>query len=291
MAIRRKTKRVSRKKAFQRRQAGWKKTQMAFSGSRSTSIFSFSGIAERAYLLLALFLIFGALYLLFYSPIFRIENSIIDNAVETSSDEVKNSVEEMYTGAFLGILPNRNIFIVSSEKIEQKIIESFPSVYYVSVKKDFPNVLRVTLKERSNVMVWKYGDSFHYIADDGVVTKKLSPSEVEERVLPLVESLQGDDPHVGGTVTNSKIIRFVDILQQEFAPKTSIEIDSYTLPSSGAGDIHIKTKEGPVVYFSLERTAESQIQNLMLLVQDELKGSISGLEYIDMRVGNWVYYK
>lgn len=291
MAGRKKTKRVSRKKAFQKRQDGWKKTQFSYNASSAGSLFSFSGIFERMYLFLVVFLILGATYLLFYSPIFSIENSIVDQAVETSSEDVKGVVEEMYAGRVFGIFPNRNIFIISSEKIEKKIVESFPSVYYASVKKDFPNILRITLEERSNVMVWKRNDTFHYVADDGVVTRKLSPSEVERKELPLVESLNGEDPQIGEVVTNSKIIRFVDILQQEFTQKTSLEIESYALPSSGAGDIHIKTKEGPVVYFSLERTAESQIQNLILLLQDELGGSISGLEYIDMRVGNWVYYK
>lgn len=291
MAIRKNTKRVSRKKAFQRRQEGWKKTQFSYSAASAGKLLSISGMFERMYLLLAVFLILGALYLLFYSPIFSIENSIVDQAVETSGEEVKGVVEEAYSGRSFGLFPNRNIFIVSSEKIEEKIIESFPSVYYVSVKKDFPNILRITLKERRNVMVWKNGDTFHYVADDGVVTKKLALSEVEGRVLPLVESLNGGGPQIGEVITNSKIIRFIDILQQEFTQKTSIEIDSYALPSSGAGDIHIQTQEGPVVYFSLERTVESQIQNLILLLQDELGGSISGLEYIDMRVGNWVYYK
>jgi cell division septal protein FtsQ len=290
MARRKKT--YSRKKAFQKRKQGWQKAHVQRRSSVRKARKVSGGLLSKIYIILAGFLVVGALYILFYSPLFTIANIIVSDSSADLEPQIARYVEEdiLDKRKWL-IFSSRNIFLLPAQDIEKKIVEQFPEVYFVSASKDFPNVLRLNVKQREPVLVWKKNDNFYYVADDGVVIGAESAYDAENDSLPLIESLRDDEVVVGEMITNAKIIRFIQILEERFTSKTNIEIASYVLPSAQAGEIHIQSKEGTLVYFSLESSAEDQIDNLVLLVREELEGSISGLEYIDMRVGNWVYYK
>lgn len=280
-----------RRKAFKKRQEGWKKTRVSGRRrkTRSASSYSFASIASMA---LAVLLVVGAMYVLYFSSFFRIENIIVENdGAIVPSEDIVSRVEQVYSQRSFLLFSQQNIFLFPVDDVEKGLLSDFSSIYYASIDKDFPNVLRISIKERQPVFLWKQNETFYFIADDAVATHQATELEVQGSSLPIVESMQGQDVVLGETVTNARVMKFVALLEDVFTSKTGFDIESYSLPSSRAAELNVKIVDGPQIFFNLENTAESQLENLVLVIEEELSGNISGLEYIDMRVGSWVYYK
>ena len=78
-------------------------------------------------------------------------------------------------------------------------------------------------------------------------------------------------------------------MNSSFDQKTGKEIEYISLPSTSAEEIHVKTKEGFSIYFSLKRGPEGQLNDLAMILDGEIDSG--NVEYIDLRIENWVYYK
>lgn len=292
MAIRKKNKRrVSRKKSFQKRQQKWQQAS-GLSGRARSRKKRGGGINISVAAVVAGFLILGAIYILFYSPFFKVENVIVSGGVSISEEDIQSVVnEKVLSQRSLLLFSAQNIFMLPSEKAEREILGAFPSMYHVDVVKDFPNVLRVEVSERESKFIWQVESGNYLIADDGIAIGDASQIHIESKEKPLIRSERNNPVELGQAVTNLRIIRFVEILEEKFQQKTEIIVDAYVLPSAQAGEIHIISESGVKIMFNLESSADDQIENLVLLIDQELNGSVAGLEYIDMRVGSWIYYK
>lgn len=292
MAIRKKNKRrVSRKKSFQKRQQKWQQSSGLSVRARSRRKRG-AGVNISIAAVVAGFLILGAIYILFYSPFFKVENVIVSGGVSVPEEDIQSVVnEQVLNQRSLLLFSAQNIFMLPSERAEKQVLDAFPSIYHVDVTKDFPNVLRVEVSERESAFIWQVESGGYVIADDGIAIGEASQIDIESREKPLIRSERNNAVELGQAVTNLRIIRFVEILEEKFQQKTEINVDEYVLPSAQAGEIHIMSEGGVKIMFSLESSADDQIDNLVLLIDQELNGSIAGLEYIDMRVGSWIYYK
>ena len=58
-----------------------------------------------------------------------------------------------------------------------------------------------------------------------------------------------------------------------------------------AKEVHLETIGGWRVYFSIDRSVESQLSDLKIVMDEQIKGGIERVDYIDLRIDNWAYYK
>ncbi|MDP3965116.1 MAG: hypothetical protein Q8Q20_05710 [bacterium] len=62
-------------------------------------------------------------------------------------------------------------------------------------------------------------------------------------------------------------------------------------PEPILNEFALRLKEGPEIYFSTDAAIEIQLNSLYLTINETIKNGLSGLEYIDLRYLNRVYYK
>ncbi|MBU1119087.1 FtsQ-type POTRA domain-containing protein [Patescibacteria group bacterium] len=290
MAFTQKNRRThSRKKLFEQKQKNrFKKPLYKTRKRRSFSSNSF--LNQKAYFVVSILLVVSVFYFVFYYSFFQIHNIIVSENTVVTEGEITESVENLFSGRSYLIFPARNIFVFNKEKVKEDLLNNNPLIAQVSFKKEFPDVLRVVVKEREIVCVWEQNSSLYFLSSDGLLVRNATLGEIESSDYPIVRNLQEKDLSLGSEATTPRIIHFIKKIDEQYEQATGKKVSHFELPSSHAFEVHVKTEEGPAVYFNLESSVESQLEALNLILRKEIEGK-KQVEYIDLRVGSRVYYK
>lgn len=97
------------------------------------------------------------LYQLWSSPTYRIESVEISGLKTLSAQELNQSV------AAIG----EQVIRLSTEEIEQKIIQDFPEILAASVEIGLPNSMAITVTERLPVLIWKQDGRLDFVDVQG----------------------------------------------------------------------------------------------------------------------------
>lgn len=185
----------------------------------------------------------------------------------------------------------KNIILLSTKPIREGILGKNPTLKEIKIKKKLPNELGVEIKKRQAVVAlgveltleteatpsgkpgWETGKGFYLLDEDGVLVKKVDKSD-----LPLILLKEQPVLNIGQKITDEKIIqtiRFLTNLRLNlFEPKIARLFSSYSL--------EIWLKEGIVVFFSLKKEIQPQVDSLqMILSRAKIEGKVIGK--IDLR--------
>ncbi|HEX7975189.1 MAG TPA: FtsQ-type POTRA domain-containing protein [Anaerolineales bacterium] len=117
-----------------------------------------------------------ALYMVWSSPNFRVEQAKINGLKRLSTKDVN---------AVLA-LGNRPIFTLDPKGMEQKLQRSFPELSAVSVTVGLPNSVVITATERIPVLIWRLNGHSDLVDADGMAFPLRS--EAQPGSLPVVEA-------------------------------------------------------------------------------------------------------
>lgn len=109
-------------------------------------------------------------YAFLNSGIFNIKNINIKGNDIIKDKDIINS---------LGIENNKNIFMHSTKKLEEKLLEN-PYIESVKISKDIPNLFTIEVKERKPVALLKNNDKYCYIDIKGKLLEIIPRIEDEE---------------------------------------------------------------------------------------------------------------
>ncbi len=101
--------------------------------------------------------------------LFSVKKIQINFAVSDQTDSA--SIQSTLDG-FLG----DNLLFMKTEEIE-KALKGYHYMEVVSVKKQYPNVIIVSLKERREIYYVKYGEVYYVTTEDGFVLKSVAAAE------------------------------------------------------------------------------------------------------------------
>jgi len=231
-------------------------------------------------ILLSLIILGSLIYLFIFSSIFQVKNIEVSQTEKSSQEEIHNIISEN-----IG-----NIFFSDIKGIVNKILNRFPQISSVNIKRKFPDRLVVEINEREPVAAFcrsslysslrifgrKEGKECFLIDDQGIVFEKAP----EELTLPIIK------------VKNS-IYRFIlgrEAINKEYLEKLlSInnglrDIDINQINPISKDRIDIETSEGWDIYFNIREDIDWQIEKLDILLKEKLPPRERGsLEYIDLR--------
>ena len=101
------------------------------------------------WLTILIFIFLGSFfYFLFFSSFFQVKNIFISGAEKTSSDEIKNFVQNKLEKKIL-FLKTKTIFLINLNQIKKEVLKNFPPVAEIEILRKFPNILNIILVERS----------------------------------------------------------------------------------------------------------------------------------------------
>ncbi len=154
---------------------------------------------------------------------------------------------------FLAEYESKNLIFVNKDRIESKLSSLSGYIEVVSVEKEFPNKISVTVKERVESLVLKNGDDYYAMdLNFNVLAKKQSVANNlggNNLLIKLDYSDYSSDIKVGKSlqVYDESLLKMMrDSVPMLSAVQGSIESASYSLKSEGrdAKVITLKMKEG-----------------------------------------------
>lgn len=243
---------------------------------------------HRALSCFALLLFVAVFYYVFYSDFFKIKKIVLIDNKQVAEEEIKFVAEESYGKRRFLIFPGDNIIVFSISSLQDKIVKQVPEVKDVEIEKKYPDVLKIIVKEKIPTAIWSIDGQEFYIDQEGSIAYAFNKDESIDN-LPRVVDLSGTKIGINEKATSQETMNFIRSASEYFPQKIGEGIDKYFLPSGAAEEIHLKSDKGYLVYFSLKRGAKEQIEDLLTIKESQLQDV--EIDYIDMRVENWVYYK
>ena len=164
--------------------------------------------------------------------------------------------------------------------------ESFPKILSIEIKKISPDGLKITISEREVSGIWCGANCF-YFDEEGVGFEE-SPRSVGSLILSIVDERK-ETRELGDTVLVMEQAEFFRDLKELIDNNFSFAIKNFTI--RGNGGIELLTSGGWRILLDRNASAEFQLSNLKYIFDEEIKTRQNELEYVDLRLGNRVYYK
>ncbi len=240
---------------------------------------------KRVKIFLSFFLIsvfLGLLiYFLFFSDFFCLDNILVSGATKGIRDGVylfakaENQRKKLY-------FFNDNILLIDPKLIKQKSLKYFPSIEEIRVIKEYPDILKVLVREREEVAYTCFSEGCFLLDENGIVFEKIS--EEKSSLLKIEGDQLNEDFNLGEEIINSeffsKILNFYSKLKD-----LELEVEKLVIVSEER--VNVVTKEGWQIYFDPQKDIQWQFTKLEIVLKEHLSlEERKKLEYIELRFGN-----
>lgn len=224
-------------------------------------------------------------YFAIFASIFHIKEIQISGNQKVQREDLEGFIWSEVERKIL-IFSTKSIFLANLQEIKKNLLETFPKISQINLKRKFSDILIVRIQEREPLFVFcKNSSPCFYLDKEGVIFEEVSGNG--EQFL-IIKDVRSQEARLGKKVIEEKLLGDIRKIVLELR-ETEIFIEEFTLFEE---KIEVKTLQDFEVYFNQKEDISSQIQNLSLVLEEEIPTeNRANLEYIDLRFGNRVYYK
>jgi cell division septal protein FtsQ len=221
-----------------------------------------------------------------FASFFNIKEIQILGNQKVSTEDIKQLVNEKIIRNF-GKFSSKSIFLSNLKEAKASILNKFPQIEDINLKRKFPGSLIVEAKERTPVATFCPNSECFLIDKNGVVFEK---TDVIFSEFPKIKNIQGKSNFsLGEKIIDEKILTFIPDVKSRLNEKLKIDVEEFNVPSLQR--LNVKTKENWEIYFNLDGDLKWQTEKLILVLENEIPSEKrKDLEYIDLRFSR-VYYK
>ncbi len=225
--------------------------------------------------------VFGLIYVLFFSQIFDVREVSFNGLDTVSSDEFRTKIDDTLNQRFLGYLSRRsNIFFLSMDKLEKELFLDYPIFKSVNVHKKLLHGLVFDFLERKPVGVWCFKEDCSYFDEDKVLWGH--PAKSSGFIFLTVEdNRQTEDRQIDDDF-------FKPII--EVAKNLTGGIKKITIPRDSFNEFWVYRADYYVI-FTNEFDIKNQLDILKIFMEEKIKDPDFHPQYIDLRIEGRVYYK
>lgn len=241
--------------------------------------FSFSVFASIIVLSAAGFFLF--------SPRFQIQELSVSGNKDISAEELKKMAEQdMKTSfSFMGFdISTASIFLSGTKGVDN-LMEAFPEIERISVKKNFPNGISLEVVEKVPFAVWTdaFDGSKCYLVDSkGSFIKNYNDEEEYSSLVRVVQKEKIKD------LDKKTALERISLIKKELGGN-SINVSSFDVYEE---KVSVKSNVGCLIIFNINEDLEWQIEKLgIVLKNSKYSSDLNKLEYIDLRFGNQAIIK
>lgn len=292
--------------------------------SRASRVYYLAGKIKwrrRALISLAILILLGSFYFLFYSDFFMIQEiKIIDNfeshkipptlsdrsrqtlyRSDKTSDILRMTRVNLNQKRFY-IFSQKNFFLFDKNQLKEIILAKY-NFEELIISEKFPNKLKIKIKEKLPFLILdlrsfaSFKTNLWFIDQEGQILEETTEEEVEKNQLPLVStgfsltSLANPEIFIKQKIfTKEKTLFIKEIFLGLLSSQIERGIPYFIIPSQKESKVIVKTSEGWEIYFDSLGNPKTQLQNLELILKEKIKENRKNLRYIDLRFGERVYY-
>jgi cell division septal protein FtsQ len=241
------------------------------------------------------FLFWQQKYLTIEQIIIHRGNKQINNQDENyliSEQEISDYIKKIMQKKFLFFFHQNTILSLTKSKIKKELLKD-PRLQEIKIEKKWPKKIIVNFSEKQPAaLISILGDKDYYLSSTGQL---ISPAVniLRHINLPLISD------KTSLTWQDSRLIKSIDValnLLQKKIQFNNKDINFQTAEidtDQGVIRLKLRSNEGWQAFFLPTEDINQQIANLKFILDNYLSDSKSrvGLEYIDLRFGNRIYYK
>lgn len=221
-------------------------------------------------------------WLFLFASFLQADNIIISGNKEIKTENIKSIAEKF---------ANKNIFLVNTKNIQKEILNNFPEIKQVEVKKNYFKTLAVRVEERSPVAIFcvtENSASCSFVDGDGIIFKQ---AETTNDFVIVRSQTMPSDLVLGKQVLDKNILDAILKTQKTLKENYGVVVTTAVIQNETR--LNVKTSENWQVYFNIENNnINSQIEKINLLLKNEIQiQDRQKLQYIDLRFKDRVYYK
>lgn len=239
---------------------------------------------------LTLLIILIAIYLIFYSPLLKI-NRVEINGLKSISGK---TLEEKYINWQLDqtrfkVFPQSNMIMFSRKWLNERITHDY-GLASLKINKNLPHTLIITIAEKTPELIWVTDGKNYLLSESGdIVSQITSPDQATG--LTYIYDDSNIEVKPGVQAINQEKISFILQLIAKMKQLSQIEVTGYHMPASQSTQVNVLTKAGYAIYFDTSKNFEAQFNKLTRTFDDSAFKENPPKEYIDVRLGDRVYYK
>lgn len=224
----------------------------------------------------------GAAWIFLFSSFFAVTDVDVRGAAGVGNENIARVVRERLAQRKISVFPLRNMVLLQDATISDAVTSAFDVVQDVTVVKNYPHTISITVTERSPVGIWCRGQECQFWDRSGARWGNPVPS-----VGPLLLRVQDerDDAEIDARML-SGMLRAVDAL-----PDLGLHARSVRLPNGEPGGVRITTDRKYDVYVDALGDVADQLDVLGIFLADRAKDPSFSPAYIDVRTPGRVYYK
>lgn len=227
------------------------------------------------------------IWLLFFSTLFKINIIEISGVSGGLAAEIETAAWKAAGDKLLG---ENNLLLFGKKRLEDDLNEKYYLESLIIDKKIF-HTLKITLKEKERVAVWREDDKYYYLDGEGSVISQVDPLNIRQSGFPFIENMSGVKIEGRQTSANQTLIGYILGLFNEFKNKNhGFEIERFIVDGD-ANTVKLAVLAGPKIYFNIKEEIGGQSDRLDLIIKEKLKNNFNSKEYIDLRYGNNIYIK
>ncbi len=249
------------------------------------------GLGKTWVRLLLAAILLTALYFLLVSKVFLVTDALILSG-GPPQDELQNALSKL-SRQRVYLVPKNHLLIFNKTRALAALQADFPEIRSIeSFQRIFPNKAILAITERRPQYIWKTGQDYFYLDQDGVAFQNIASFNAASQTEPVISDETASKVSLGLPFKARALFGFADNLRRVWPQQIfSTGFSEFSLAGVASTELKVKTTAGFVVYFDLGRDAEIQIKNLAYLLNSGIKPeTIGGLSYIDLRLPNVGYY-
>jgi cell division protein FtsQ len=217
------------------------------------------------------FLVFLILCLIFYLLLYE-----IDSTFKIKKIEIEGEKKQSLYG--VNDYQNKNLILISEKEVEKKIIENNSIIKKITVKKDWPSTLRLSIEYYQPIASLVVTNGYLKLSEDGRILSKTKNSEQDLPVINYYQKLNSQSLSVGDRLSFKDILTslyFIDRL-------TDLNLQTQSLDIVGDNMILFNLKDQQKIIFSSDKEKELQEYELReIIIQFKVEGK--EFQKIDLR--------
>lgn len=239
-------------------------------------------------------------YFLFFSDFFQIEEVVVSGNKEVSEEEITKIAENEFLKKKL-FFPVKNILLVNLGNIKENILDAFPQIVDVKIRRKLPETLSFNILERKGVaqfckafeLFTKEENQAVYqkcflLDEEGIVFEEIIKDNIFLPKIVFLKSQEKNELELGQEIIEKQLLSGVlDIFSQ--LKDLNIETKEFLMVSEER--INVKTLANWEIYFNPKEDLNWQLTKLKAVLKNIPLEKRNDLESIELRFGNFAPFK
>ena len=200
-------------------------------------------------------------YLFIFSSVFQIKNITVLGTEKTSAEEVRIIISNNA----------KNIFFADLEEIDRMLLEKYPQIANIDIKRDLPDILLVQIEERKPVAVISKNEGYFFIDKEAVIFEEIPEKPSEMLIIKSEKDLVQKEQL-------NQVLKISSVLRNDL----KLPIEEILIKSEKR--IDVETMEGWNIYFNPKKDLDWQLEEFGILLKEKISlENRENLEYVDLR--------